>query len=188
MEWEKHLLFRTNLNIELYETNTVSEQLIHSYNELGYENIEDVKGYFEFFHWVSKYLLNNNKDFSVFKGVVDKYKATNVISDNDQEFIELSFKINELLLKFDDIANEYSWEIIEEAIQKCSILNVTHKDTLLTLYRLKLRYLLRNVEEMTEDRISKLKVAKSELEALLATTLDEEKQEEELKYNSIFLS
>lgn len=186
MEWEKHLIFRSNLNVELFETNTVSEDLIRSYNELGYENVDGRKDYFEFFHWVSKYLLNNNKDIYVFKNVVNQYKSINPISTMDEELIELSFKINEMVLDFDGSVTENCLEMINACIEKCSALSIIDKATLLALHRLKLRYLLRDIGGMTEARANELKVAKNEVESLLVADLVEGK-EEEVVFNTIFL-
>lgn len=168
---ENHLFLRANLNIELFETKTVSEELVRSYNEIKGPTPDGSKDYFAFFQWVSKYMLNNGMESSALTNIIDQYKKVNELNEKDEELIYLSFKVNEMLIQnSNNINEEDTLNLISNAIQKCAELEVTDSWTLLSLYRLKLRYLLISTKDMTREKIEQIKEAKNKTESLLMAT------------------
>ena len=166
--------------LEIFENNNVSEDLIRQYNDIGVIAKEGQKDYYEFFHLISRCLLLHDKGFDVYEQVVNTYKTVNTLSEKDEEFILLAFKINESIYTLKDKEADTMLPLVERALELCQDLNIYDKETLFRLNRQKLRYLLGSNSEVIDTfRAAKLKETKNYVEAALLEQENEAKIEKD---------
>lgn len=163
----QRLLFRTELEKDLFETKSITDGTINLYYSLEKETVPGTKDFFEFFYWVAEYMFKNGHDEALHQEAIERYSAVHPLTDGEKELLQHSFIVNKMLLEVEDFSIEEVTQAVDKALLLCEREEITHAASLLILQRIKLRKLLDSRTKASSEYIQEITEAQENVQKLL---------------------